>query len=45
MSLTKVNYVAEETVISAQNLNNIQDSVISLIAAAKGAIRTEFPDE
>lgn len=35
MSLTKVNYVAEETVISTQNLNNIQDSVIALQANAE----------
>ena len=35
MSLTKVNYVAEETVISAENLNNIQDSVIALQANAE----------
>lgn len=35
MSLTKVNYVAEEAVISTQNLNNIQDSVIALQANAE----------
>lgn len=35
MSLTKVNYVAEKTVISTQNLNNIQDSVIALQANAE----------
>lgn len=35
MSLTKVNYVAEETVISTQNLNNMQDSVIALQANAE----------
>lgn len=28
LSLTKVNYVAEETVITADNLNNIQDAII-----------------
>ena len=28
MSLKKVNYVAEETVITADNLNDIQDNII-----------------
>lgn len=37
MSLAKVNYAAEETVISTENLNNIQDSVISLQTNAKTA--------
>ena len=30
MSLTKVNYIDKETVITAQNLNDIQDAVIDL---------------
>ncbi len=30
MSLTKVNYIDKETVITAQNLNDIQDAVIEL---------------
>lgn len=29
LSLTKVNYVAEQTVITADNLNNIQDAIIA----------------
>lgn len=28
MSLKKVTYVAEQTVITAENLNNIQDNII-----------------
>lgn len=30
MSLTKVNYIDKETVITAQNLNDIQDSILGL---------------
>ena len=30
MSLTKVNYIDKETVITAQNLNDIQDAIITL---------------
>lgn len=29
LSLTKVNYVAEQTVITAENLNNMQDAIIA----------------
>lgn len=30
MSLNKINYVDQETVITADNLNDIQDSIIAL---------------
>ena len=29
MSLNKINYIDQETVITAENLNNIQDNIIS----------------
>lgn len=32
MALTKVTYVDDETVISAQNLNDIQDEIITIEA-------------
>lgn len=33
MALTKINYVSGETVITAANLNDIQDSIIALESA------------
>lgn len=34
MALTKVTYVDEETLIEAQNLNDIQDAIIALEGAS-----------
>lgn len=33
MGLNKVNYIDKQTVITAANLNNIQDAIISLESA------------
>lgn len=39
MALTKRNYVSGETIITAENLNDIQDSIIELEDKGGGAPR------
>lgn len=42
MSFTKVTYVNDETVITAENLNAIQDAIIELLAGKAPAVMTEL---
>ena len=43
MALNKVNYIAEETVITAKNLNDIQDAIITLEEEGNGSVGPQGP--